>query len=209
MSWMFEPLKRNHYGAILCDPPWAFRTYGGNDTTPHRTATDHYDTMAIGGDLYSLPVQNLASPDCALFLWVVDSHLDVALKLGEMWNFKYKTRAFEWLKTTNNGDGYRISMGYWTRKQSESCLLFTRGKPRRLSKGVRQIIEEPIRQHSRKPDDIYRRIERLVAGPYCELFATRRWPGWSGWGRDYPGRANPEIAKNNLTEAMEQWLLRL
>lgn len=209
-GFVFQGLQHAAYGAILADPPWAFKTYSGDNTIPHRkanyfSAVDWYPTM-IAEELLRLPVSWLAAPDCALFLWVVDSHLDFGIELGKAWGFSYKTRAFEWLKTTNNGDGYRISMGYWTRKQSESCLLFTRGKPRRLSKGVRQIIEEPIRQHSRKPDDIYRRIERLVAGPYCELFATRRWPGWSGWGRDYPGRANPEQAKNNLTEAMEQWL---
>lgn len=199
---MFEGLGT--YGAILADPPWAFKTYSGNHDIPHRkedhqSAVDWYPTMKID-DLCALPVKSLAASDCALFMWVVDSHLDVALKLGEAWGFKYKTRAFEWLKSTKNGNGYRISMGYWTRKQTESCLLFTRGAPRRKEKGVRQIIEEPIRQHSRKPDEVYRRIERLVGGPYCELFATRRWPGWHGWGRDYP----PDLATafDRLTDAI-------
>jgi N6-adenosine-specific RNA methylase IME4 len=129
-------------------------------------------------------------------MWVVDSHLDVAIDLGKAWGFKYKTRAFEWLKIKKDvevRDGatyaavdFRISMGYWTRKQTESCLLFTKGSPRRIEKGVRQIIAAPIRQHSRKPDETYNRIERLVHGPYCELFATKRQEGWDGWGRDFP-----------------------
>lgn len=137
-------------------------------------------------DLRTLPVAELAAPDCALFLWVVDHLLDECIDVGKAWGFKYKTRAFEWLKTRQDGQAFAIGMGFWTRKQAESCLLFTRGKPRRMSKSVRQIIEEPRREHSRKPDDAYRRIEELVAGPYCELFATRRWPGFDGWGRDYP-----------------------
>lgn len=183
-DWAFQGLQRHHYGAIAADPPWSFRTYGGDDTTPHRSIEEPYPTMSLA-DIRALPVAELAAPHCALFLWVVDPLLDAAIEIGKGWGFKYKTRAFEWLKTTAAGDGYALGMGYWTRKQTESCLLFTRGSPRRLSKSVRQIIEEPRREHSRKPDDTYRRIEQLVAGPYCELFATRYWRGWDGWGRDY------------------------
>lgn len=184
-AWPFNGLKQGHYGTILADPPWAFLSYSGSLMTPHRHSSceDHYPTLTFD-QLCCFPVAQLAAPDCALFLWVVDSHLDIAIGLGRVWGFKYKTRAFEWLKSKQNSEGYRISMGYWTRKQCESCLLFTRGSPRRQAKDVRQIIEEPIREHSRKPDEAYSRIERLVAGPYAELFATHHWPGWDGWGRD-------------------------
>lgn len=184
-DWPFHGLRRRHYGAIMADPPWSFRTYGGDDTTPHRTAAEPYPVMSLEG-IQRLPVVELAAPDCALFLWVIDPLLDAGIETAKAWGFKYKTRAFEWLKTTNDGLGYAIGMGFWTRKQSESCLLFTRGNPRRHERGVRQIIEAPRREHSRKPDDAYHRIEQLVVGPYCELFATRVWPGWDGWGRNYP-----------------------
>jgi N6-adenosine-specific RNA methylase IME4 len=49
---------------------------------------------------------------------------------------------------------------------------------------VRQGIIEPRREHSRKPDCIHERIERLVAGPYVELFARQRRPGWDCWGNE-------------------------
>ena len=197
----FNGLSLGSYGAIVADPPWSFMTYSGKTVTPHRAATDWYETMTIES-LRQLPVASLAAKDCILFLWVVDSHLDVAIDLAKGWGFKYKTRAFEWLKSVKSGNGYRISMGYWSRKQTESCLLFTRGSPKRLSKGVRQIIEEPIREHSRKPDEVYRRIEKLVAGPYCELFAKYRWPGWDGWGDEYPPLGNTEEALRELTVAL-------
>lgn len=184
-DWPFAGLKPHHYGAILADPPWSFATYGGDHTTPHRTEIEPYPVLSLAA-LQALPVAELAAADCALFLWVVDPLLDAGIEMAKAWGFNYRTRAFEWLKTTNDGAAYRVGMGYWTRKQAESCLLFTRGKPKRLSKSVRQIIEEPRREHSRKPDDVYRRIEALVAGPYCELFATRRWVNWDGWGNSYP-----------------------
>ena len=168
------------YGAILIDPPWAFKTWSGKTCTPHRTANDHYETMALN-QIAGLPVTQLANRNCALFLWAVDSHLDVALDLMKTWGFTYKTIAFVWKKQTVNGLPM-MGMGYWTRKQAEICLLGTRGQVARQDKGVRQLIEAERRQHSRKPDEIYSRIESLVKGPYLEMFARQRWPGWDQWG---------------------------
>ena len=78
----------------------------------------------------------------------------------------------------------QVGMGYWTRANTEPCLLATRGKPKRLNADVRQGIIAPRREHSRKPDGIHERIERLVAGPYLELFARQSRPGWTTWGNE-------------------------
>jgi N6-adenosine-specific RNA methylase IME4 len=52
----------------------------------------------------------------------------------------------------------------------------------RQAKDVRRLIVEKRREHSRKPDCVRDRIERLVAGPYLELFARETKPGWKCWG---------------------------
>jgi len=185
-------LPRNHFSCILADPPWAFRTFSGENMTPHRCAEDHYPTMTLA-EMQALPVADLAAKDCALFMWVVGSHLAESIELAASWGFTFKTDAFYWLKQkligadqidlfTDDIPEPRISFGYWTRKQVEPCWLFTRGKPKRLSKGVRQAIIEPRREHSRKPDQQYDRIEALVAGPYLELFSRTSRPGWTAWG---------------------------
>jgi N6-adenosine-specific RNA methylase IME4 len=184
---MFEGLPRNHYGVILADPPWGFQCWDGKDKrVASRGSVTPYQTMdmdAIG----ALPVADLAAPDCALFMWVVWPTIPEAFAVMEAWGFKYKTCAFTWLKA----DPYRLwglsedvymGLGYWTRANSEVCLLGTRGKPKRLSADVRQGIIEPRREHSRKPDCVHGRIERLVAGPYLELFARQRRQGWDCWG---------------------------
>lgn len=187
-----DALPHQHFGCILADPPWAFRTFSGEAMTPHRSAEDHYQTMDLAA-LCALPVGSVAAKRCALFMWIVDSHVDAALALGAAWGFRFKTVAFIWLKERMHDAGQidwisgdvpepRISMGYWTRKQAELCLLFTRGAPRRLAKDVRQVIVAPRREHSRKPDDQYARIEALVGGPRLEMFARQPWPGWSAWG---------------------------
>ena len=170
------------YGAILADPPWSFKTWSKGGQT-FRAAEHHYRTLPFKKLVGEIPVADMAAKDCVLFLWAVDSHLTEAMDLIRAWGFEYKTRAFVWVKTCKN-EPYkpRQGLGYWTRKETEECLLATRGKPKRQDKGVRQIIFESRREHSRKPDEIYRRIERLVPGPYLEMFARQRWPGWGAWG---------------------------
>ena len=140
-------------------------------------------------DIKALPVANIAARDSALFLWVIDTHLEQALELGRAWGFAYKTVGFVWAKTTQTGS-WDFSLGYWTRKGAEVCLMFTRGKPQRLSASVRQLIVAARREHSRKPDEAYGAIEALLPGPYVELFARHQRPGWVVWGDQAP-KENP------------------
>lgn len=189
---MMDDLPTGHFQCILADPPWAFRTHSGKQSTPHRCAEDHYSTMSFD-EMAALPVDRVAAKNCALFMWVIGSHLDEAIRLAQAWGFEFKTDAFYWIKQklieadqidlfTGDIPEPRMGMGYWTRKQVEPCWLFTRGAPKRLAKGVRQVIVEPRREHSRKPDCQYDRVAELVSGPYLEMFARNTRPGWTAWG---------------------------
>jgi N6-adenosine-specific RNA methylase IME4 len=104
---------------------------------------------------------------------------------------EYKTLAFVWLKTAAtadtiklDGDGLHWGMGYWTRANTEFCLLATRGAPLRLAQDVHQVVIAPVGAHSTKPEQVRNRIERLLAGPYLEIFARRRAAGWTVWGNE-------------------------
>ncbi len=194
-DWPFADLERGKYGAILADPPWHFKTYNENG---RRRSPDwkrfkgspcrHYETMSAE-DIAALPVAELAADDCCLFLWISWPMLPEAMDMIKAWGFEYKTCAFDWMKAhagqidmLRDDSDVQIGMGYWTRANSEPCLLAVRGKPKRIDAGVRMGIIEPRRQHSRKPDCVHERIERLVSGPYCELFARQRRPNWDVWG---------------------------
>jgi N6-adenosine-specific RNA methylase IME4 len=199
---------RGGYGAILVDPPWPFATWSHvglagdrwQERRAERSREPPYRTMTVE-DIGALPVAGVAAPDCALFLWVVQTQLPAALAVIERWGFVFKSVAFGWIKGVDEGIDtvVPIGTGYWTRAGLEQCWLATRGHPRRLAADVRQVIIEPRREHSRKPDCVHERIERLVAGPYLELFARRERPGWTTWGdecrrgladeKDRPGRA--------------------
>ena len=140
-------------------------------------------------DLESMQVDGIAADNSVLFLWIVQTQIPQAVRLVEAWGFALKSCAFAWLK----GDGQQLfpddpptqmGMGKWTRAEFEQCWLATRGSPKRLNADVRQVLVERRREHSRKPDGIHERIERLVAGPYLELFARQTRLGWTSWGNE-------------------------
>lgn len=194
MDWPLHPLKRHVYGVVLADPPWIFNSlWGGRPKKteagyPSRATEQHYKLME-DDEICALPVADLAADDCVLFMWTCWPILQRSFRILDAWGFKYKTCAFSWMKA----DPYRLfaddktpfaGMGYWTRANTEPCLLATRGKPKRRAADVRQGIIAPRREHSRKPDCVHERIERLVPGPYVELFARSTRPGWDAWGNE-------------------------
>lgn len=174
--------RQTKFGVIYADPPWSFRNWSAKGTG--RNALSHYDCLDFRS-LAALPVLDLAAPDCALFLWATDPLLPKAIELIEAWGFEYKTVGFYWVKLNSKAKhdaDYFTGLGYWTRANPEQCLLATRGKPLRKAKDVRRLVTDKRREHSRKPDCVRDRIERLVDGPYLELFARETKPGWECWG---------------------------
>lgn len=189
MSGLLDLPRAGQYGCILADPPWAYQAWSGS-ALPQRDSEPHYPTMQAA-EIAALPVAQVAGKDCVLFLWVTWPTLPQAMDLIKTWGFVYKTCAFNWTKANASQiDMFRddvtpdMLLGYWTRANTEPCLLATRGKPKRLDAGVRQAIIEPRREHSRKPDCVRDRIERLVTGPYLEMFARQSRPGWDSWGNE-------------------------
>jgi N6-adenosine-specific RNA methylase IME4/transposase-like protein len=185
------------FSTILADPAWSFDNYSQANTA--RTPQSHYDVMTVE-EICALPVEAVAAQDCMLFLWAVSPRLPDAIRVGEAWGFEYKTVAFTWVKEVAKGGRVRrlpvahplnwhMGMGYYTRANPELCLLFTRGNPKRLSKAVRQLVIAPVREHSRKPDEIYTHIEALTTAPYLELFARQAQPGWIALGNEIDGQS--------------------
>lgn len=177
-----------HFGLILADPPWDFSTYSDK---AQRSAKNHYDTMSVD-QICAMPVGHLASKDCALLLWGTSPNLPDALAVINAWGFTYKSKAFCWAKPNtrqtagkaNSDATWFMGMGYGSRANTEDCWLATTGSPERLNADVRELIVAPRREHSRKPDAIYERAERLFPGPYLDLFSRQERPGWTSWGNE-------------------------
>jgi len=162
------------YGLIYSDPPWRFRTW--SESNQKKSAKNHYDLMELD-DIKALPVAEMAADNCVLLMWACNPMIQHALAVIDAWGFTYKTVAFTWAKQTPSATKWHFGLGYWTRQNTEQCFLATRGKPKALARNVRQLVVAPRREHSRKPE-LYCAIQRLTAGPYCELFARHTYPGW-------------------------------
>lgn len=182
------------YGVILADPPWQ---YTSKSVTPNREVTNHYSVMTTP-EICDLSIEHLVADNAVLFLWSTWPHLPDALQVIDAWGFTYKTIAWVWVKAKKNGLGFHWGMGAYTRSNSEPCLLAVKGKPPIVAdRGIQSVIYSPVRQHSKKPEDQYRKIESLYPrGPYLELFARRSRPGWDVFGNEVENSIQlPEVAK--------------
>lgn len=168
------------YQIIYADPPW-----GHNDKMLKHSFTklNHYSTMTTE-EICSLPINNLADKNSVLFLWAVSPMLPEALEVIKSWGFKYTTIAFCWSKHTKNK--IKISnLGRWTMGNVEICILAKKGKPQRIIKNVKQLVESERTTHSKKPDEVRNRIVTLMGDiPRIELFARQKTEGWDVWGNE-------------------------
>lgn len=177
------------YNVIYADPPWEYKTWSkkGNG----RSAESHYNTQTIE-HLKSFNINDIADTNCVLLMWVIFPCIEDGLALGKTWGFKYKTIAFNWVKMNKKSNTPFIGMGYYTRANSEVCLLFTKGKPlKRVNRNVEQVIIERVGKHSQKPSIARKRIVDLFGDvPRVELFARSRegmfpdheYEGWDVYG---------------------------
>ena len=189
MKNLLEQGKR--YGVIYADPPWSYddkmcREKGGVDT--------HYATQDLAW-IKALPVGEIAAKDCALFMWAVSPLLPEALEVIQAWGFRFKTIAFCWSKISNR-NATLFNMGRWTMGNIELCLLATRGKPKRIRRDVKQLVNGQRGMHSAKPAKVRVMIRELMGDvPRIELFARREpalfadasFEGWDVWGNESDG----------------------
>jgi N6-adenosine-specific RNA methylase IME4 len=178
------------YKIIYADPPWHYGSKSavnnsvGNAIKP---LSEHYPTMKLK-DLVNMKVDSMLDDDAACFMWVTDSHLDEAIQILKAWGFTYKTIAFNWIKTTVKGN-YCKNVAPWTIKSSEVCLLGTRGKMTKYKKvnNIESLVIAPRTKHSKKPDEVRKRIELLFGDlPRLEMFARNSSEGWDVFGDEAP-----------------------
>ena len=190
-------LPAGPFTCISADPPWHHATRSAKGITSRHPAA-HYDTMSLA-DIKRMPVKAAAAKDCHLFLWTTGPHLQQAFTILPAWGFRYSSLAFVWVKRHKTAGDHQdplarplfmdardlnFGTGYTTRQNAELVLLGRRGNPPRLAKDVFQIIVAPRREHSRKPEEFYSRVERYAPGPRLELFARQSREGWTTWGNE-------------------------
>jgi N6-adenosine-specific RNA methylase IME4 len=168
------------YRVVVADPPWAF-----TDKLPGagRGAGKHYGVMShrsIGQ--FELPELDR---DCYLFLWRVSAMVPEAYDVCKAWGFVAKTELV-WRKKTKTGKRW-FGMGHHLRAEHESCIVAVRGSPKPLVRNIRTVFEAKAGRHSEKPEEFYDLVESFAPGPYLELFARRKRPGWTCVGDEVDG----------------------
>jgi len=176
------PFPNKKYQIIYADPPWQFKNY--NDSKATKFVGNIYPVLTTN-DICKLPISKIADDNCALLIWATFPKLLDCFKVIESWGFQYKTNAFTWIKKNKSGKGLFMGMGYYTRSNAEICLLAIKGNPlKRISHSIHSVVVTPREEHSKKPDEVRRRIINLFGDiSRIELFARQKTEGWDVWGQ--------------------------
>ena len=170
------------YDVILADPPWTFSVWNADKSDRH---VSHKYPIMETNKIATLPICDLVNDDAILFLWATWPNLKDALLVLDLWGFEYKTIGWTWVKAKRSGFGFHFGMGYYTRANTEPCLLAVRGTMPVARHDIQALIYSPVREHSRKPDEQYAKIEKLYPNKrYLELFARHKREGWDAWGNE-------------------------
>lgn len=174
------------YNIIYADPPWSYeRSAKKGNKKFTGCAEQHYNTMSLQ-EIKNLPIKDIQDDPCLLFLWGTFPLINDALEVIKAWGFKYKTVAFTWIKTYQNGK-FCLSLGNYTRGNAEICLLARIGKEKIDIKrrDISQLIVSQRGKHSKKPNDAREKILQLLGDlPRIELFSRNRTKGWDVWGNE-------------------------
>jgi N6-adenosine-specific RNA methylase IME4 len=203
---LLDGLPYRHFRDIHADVPWSFETWsaGGEE----RSAQNHYACMSLS-DIARLDVGAHAARDANLWFWVTGPFLAKGAHVPIMraWGFEPVAVGFVWLKLNASWHPrwlcyieeamWFMGLGHTTRQNAEYVILGRRGDPQRRSKAVRQIIAAPLREHSRKPDEVYQRIEQYSEGPYLDLFGRQSRKNWEVRGM--------EATKFDVNEGQRNW----
>lgn len=186
------PRELGRYRVISADPPWSFDDAGSRMSPDYKgdgRSEFHYEVMCQDHILdLGWWVRAISHPDCILMLWSPNAMVldGTATATARAWGFEPK-QLIPWIKTDKTGKP-RLGGGHYTRVVSEQLILCRRGSVKVRDRGVAGVIMAQRAAHSAKPDESYALIERLLRGPYLELFARRRYsPAWDVWGNEVEG----------------------
>ena len=174
------------FSCIVADPPWDHSdgtgfSFGHRD--PRGRSGKHgpcnhslpYSVMTVD-QIAGLPVKNISSRDAMLYLWTTNRFLESAYSVVRAWGFK-PGAVLVWCKPAKQG-----LFGGTFLSNVEFIVTAKRGSPRAMGKAGSRWYEWPRGKHSKKPEAFQDMVETISPGPYLELFARRKRPGWQSWG---------------------------
>ncbi|TNY18222.1 MT-A70-domain-containing protein [Rhodotorula diobovata] len=150
------------YDVVVADPPWAI-----HQELPYGTLTDD--------EMMRMPVGEMQDEGGLLFLWVTGRAMELGRECLKSWGYE-RIDELVWIKTNQLQGLIRTGRtGHWLNHSKEHCLVAVRKSstdpsapprfPSWFNKGLdTQVLLAEVRQTSRKPDELYSMIERIVGG---------------------------------------------
>lgn len=179
MDWPFGELRPFSAGFLSIDPPWAYELY--SEAGNQKAASAQYETMSLN-DIRALPVGHLATDECVLALWGCGWMRPTEREsVMTAWGFTYKTELV-WRKVTRNGK-VRMGPGYRARTMHETIYIGVIGNP--THKAFPSLFDGIAREHSRKPAEWYRLVDKLFPNiTKIDVFSRESRSNWMTWGRE-------------------------
>ncbi|CAK0905701.1 unnamed protein product, partial [Prorocentrum cordatum] len=192
-QWVYCDLRRfplsifnGLVSVVMADPPWDIHM-----ELPYGTLTDE--------EVKNLKVGDICE-DGLIFLWVTGRAMELARECFRIWGYR-RIEEIIWVKTNQLQRIIRTGRtGHWLNHSKEHCLVGIKGNPKINRNLDCDVIVSEVRETSRKPDEIYNLIERMM--PNClkvELFGRPHnvHENWITCGNQLDGvrLANEEIVR--------------
>lgn len=197
------------FKVISLDLPWHFESRApSSNPSSVRSPQKHYPTMDLE-HCERVPVREFADKSgCFVFLWITGPLMVAGVhnRLFRAWGVRPVSTAFVWIKLLKSFDmeqlvstpllenDLHMGNGFSTRQNAEFVMLGRIGSPNRARADIRQVIISNRREHSRKPEEYYRRVEHYAVGPRLDMFAGAERPGWTSYGWSHRDGERPEMA---------------
>ncbi|KAG2172246.1 hypothetical protein INT43_004787, partial [Umbelopsis isabellina] len=156
------------FAVILADPPWDIHM--SVSALPYGTMTDD--------EMKQLKISKLQDQGF-LFLWVTSRAMELGRECMLIWGYEL-IQEMVWVKTNQLQRIIRTGRtGHWLNHSKEHCLIGKKGQLPSINKGLDcDVIVSDVRETSRKPDELYRIINRLSPGTQMFGRENNLQPGW-------------------------------
>jgi len=205
------------FDVVLLDPPWRIR--GQENMTDEQAMFSNtnfsmeYNTLSTQ-EILDLEVGCLSKRGL-IFLWVVNSQLELGLECLSKWGYAYIDK-ITWIKKTCRNN-LAIGPGFTFLHSTEICLVGRKSSAERfefIRRASNDIIFEEVKRKSQKPTALYHIIEQMAPGASkVELFARnhniRR--GWLSIGNqlgphyDYENLITCDICKGEIQAGTKRY----
>lgn len=172
------------FSAVIADPAWNIHM-----NLPYGTCNDN--------ELLALPF-DLLQDEGLIFLWVTGRAIELGKESLQNWGYKV-INGISWIKTNQLGRTIVTGRtGHWLNHSKEHLLVGLKGDPAWLNRQIDiDLIISATRETSRKPDELYGIIERLVGihARKLEIFGRDHnvRPGWFTIGNQVTGSCIHEL----------------